>query len=596
MPEPIGSGRPITSCDFPGSPANYQDITGIAPDSVIGRFRFDFLKQVSKGSVAAEAHLADLEARRPFRNFVYELNGGRPECRWVSITGYPRFGGDGAFIGYRGIARNVTSDMVAVQELETTHIRMARDAEREKIVKDSLAGESHAERMMAALNVMKDAFSYYDSDGRLVLYNAAMLDLFRGLADVIRPGVSYEELHDVGVARGMWAMGDADPAELRAEMLRRRSSETQWQATVKTSDGRWILHREMRTEDGGAIGISTDVTDLKEQQEEAARANEMARLLVSDLERTLDSLKMGVVLLDASLNAQVINKAFYDIWKVGPADVSVGSPFRALMDVNRHNGIYDVADDQWESYVASRLAEIAAGDVEAREFARRDGCTMIYSVTALSGGKRLVCYYDVTEMKHREADLADAKDKAAELFSNLRRMVDTMSIGIVVLDADLKTEIINQAFYDLWRIDRATGRRKDRRSAISWRPAEASTRMGVDDARVAAHVAQREQELRSGRTESRELERSDGRAMICNMAPLHGGKILVSYVDITEMKDRETELADALEKSKLAEAVINGVRDPVFVKDSELKFVIANRAFLQHVRARTRSHGRQKRP
>ena len=53
-------------------------------------------------------------------------------------------------------------------------------------------------------------------------------------------------------------------------------------------------------------------------------------------------------------------------------------------------------------------------------------------------------------MKNREAELADAKDQAAELFSNLRRMVDSMSIGIIVLDADLKTEIINQAFYDLW--------------------------------------------------------------------------------------------------------------------------------------------------
>ena len=56
---------------------NYQDVTGIAPDSVLGRFRFDFLKQVSKGSANAEAHLADLEARRPFRNFVYELEGRR---------------------------------------------------------------------------------------------------------------------------------------------------------------------------------------------------------------------------------------------------------------------------------------------------------------------------------------------------------------------------------------------------------------------------------------------------------------------------------------------------------------------------------------
>ena len=89
---------------------------------MLGRFRFDFLKQVSKGSAAAEAHLADLEARRPFRNFVYELKGGRPECRWVSITGYPRFDADGSFIGYRGIARNVTSDSGSlVQELEGLH-------------------------------------------------------------------------------------------------------------------------------------------------------------------------------------------------------------------------------------------------------------------------------------------------------------------------------------------------------------------------------------------------------------------------------------------------------------------------------------------
>ena len=110
---------------------------------------------------------------------------------------------------------------------------------------------------------------------------------------------------------------------------------------------------------------------------------------------------------------------------------------------------------------------------------------------------------------------------------------------------------------------------------------------GIDDAEWQAHIAEREQELRSGRTASRELERSDGRAMICNMAPLSGGKVLVSYVDVTEMKDREAELADALEKSKLAEAVIDGVRDPVFVKDSELSFVIANQRFLRACSAST---------
>jgi PAS domain S-box-containing protein len=556
---------------------NYRDVTGIAPEDVLGRFRFDFLKQVSRDRASAAAHLADLEARRPFRDFVYELRGGKADCRWISITGYPRFEPGGAFAGYRGVARNVTSVAASLEDLEAPRREPAGHEERGTVRMDTPAGGSHGERMMAALNVMKDAFCYYDSEDRLVLYNEAMLELYRGLADEIRPGVSYERLLDLGLERGLWDMNGLDPAIWRLEALARRA-EPQWQTTFRTAEGRWIMHREMRTDDGGAMSFSTDVTDLNERQEEAAHATETARLVVSDLERTLDSLSMGVVLLDGALHAQIINKAFYDIWRVGPADVAVGSPFRALMDINRHNGIYDVPDEQWEGYVASRLAEIRAGDVAPREFARADGCTMIYSVTALSGGKRLVCYYDITEMKNREAEIATANGKTSELLANLRRMVDSMSIGIIVLDSDLRTEIINQAFYDLWTI----GRSEIAEGATFRDLMEASRQIdahGVDAAEWEAHIQYRETELRAGLAVSRELERSDGRAMICNMAPLSGGKLLVSYVDVTEMKNREAELAEALEKARLAEAVINGVTEPIFVKDQDLRFVLVNESF-----------------
>ncbi|RUU93705.1 PAS domain S-box protein, partial [Mesorhizobium sp. M7A.T.Ca.TU.009.01.3.1] len=61
--------------------------------------------------------------------------------------------------------------------------------------------------------------------------------------------------------------------------------------------------------------------------------------------------------------------------------------------------------------------------------------------------------------------------------------------------------------------------------------------------------------------------------------PLAGGKRLISYVDVTDMKNREAELADALEKARLAEAVINAVKDPIFVKDDHLRFVFVNEAF-----------------
>ena len=69
------------------------------------------------GDRSGAAHLEDLQAHRPFRDFVYELKGGRADCRWVLITGFPRFDGEGRFAGYRGIGRNVTALAGAFENL-----------------------------------------------------------------------------------------------------------------------------------------------------------------------------------------------------------------------------------------------------------------------------------------------------------------------------------------------------------------------------------------------------------------------------------------------------------------------------------------------
>src|SRR5205807_2436827 len=100
-------------------------------------------------------------------------------------------------------------------------------------------------------------------------------------------------------------------------------------------------------------------------------------------------------------------------------------PFSLLMELNRRNGIYgDIDEPQWRRYLAIRIEEIRAGSVPPREFSHADGRTMMFSVTALSGGKRLLTYYEVTEIKHRDAEIESANAKVAETFANLRTMVD----------------------------------------------------------------------------------------------------------------------------------------------------------------------------
>ena len=409
----------------------YQAVTGIDPASVLGRFRFDFLKKAAKGDDHSVRHLEDLQARRPFRDFIYEPEGARAACRLVSTSGFPRFDEGGRFLGYRGTGRNVTAIAASLRAMGADEPSASTA---NAVAPGPSQPEGHAERMMAALNIMSDAFCYYDVEDRIVLYNEALKTIYRGLDDIVRPGVTFGELIEKGIERDLWDIEDITPAQWSQALLANRRDPAGSQVLLRFRDGRSVLHREMRTDDGGTVAICTDVTEMESGQAKLAKANKKRKRLLFDLERTIDAMNMGVVLLDAELNAEIINQTFFDLWRLQPGQVAVGSPFRALMDVNRFNGVYATSDAEWEDYVASRIAEIRSGDIAPREFARADGCTMIYSVTALSGGKRLVTYYDITEMKTRERELAETHERSRLAES----VIDAITDPIFVKDCSIE--------------------------------------------------------------------------------------------------------------------------------------------------------------
>lgn len=53
-------------------------------------------------------HRADLDARRPFRGLQFEADMGDGRLLWLSISGIPRFDGQGRFLGYHGVGRDIT--------------------------------------------------------------------------------------------------------------------------------------------------------------------------------------------------------------------------------------------------------------------------------------------------------------------------------------------------------------------------------------------------------------------------------------------------------------------------------------------------------
>jgi PAS domain S-box-containing protein len=71
--------------------------------------------------------LATLDAREPFRDFVYRALGGNGSPMYVKASGKPVFDGNGEFHGYRGAGADVTAIMRAQEALRESE-RSARSA------------------------------------------------------------------------------------------------------------------------------------------------------------------------------------------------------------------------------------------------------------------------------------------------------------------------------------------------------------------------------------------------------------------------------------------------------------------------------------
>ena len=104
-------------------------------DSLLGRRRQELLSQAEAGEQDKWAHhLDDLAHRRPFLQFEYRValpDGGH---RWLSISGVPIYGGDGAFLGYRGTGTNISERKRTEASLADSEHRLRSSEERYRLL------------------------------------------------------------------------------------------------------------------------------------------------------------------------------------------------------------------------------------------------------------------------------------------------------------------------------------------------------------------------------------------------------------------------------------------------------------------------------
>jgi len=324
------------------------------------------------------SHLTDLRAHRPFRDFVYRMEPPDQPGRFVSISGKPRFDGDGGFLGYRGTGRDVTAQVEAEAEARLARARLA-----------------------SAIEGLPDALAIFGPDDRLIICNHAYRDVLGRNAGVATAGVTFAELVRVTADTNLM-VPESRRGEWVAWRLERHRSPGK-PIEIQLVDGRWLLIREERMGDGGTAVIASDMTFVKTREREFAGKSAL-------LQATLECMGEGISVVDAEHRLSAWNDRFFEILDLPRRFAREGIPFDEIVRWQAETGEFGPGDP---GDILSRIHRTyRRGESIVFERIRPNGQHILFRRNPMPGGGFVTLYTDLTPEKRTEQELRRAKETA----------------------------------------------------------------------------------------------------------------------------------------------------------------------------------------
>ena len=143
------------------------------------------------------------------------------------------------------------------------------------------------QRLSEAIESISEGFVCYDGEDRLVICNSCYRDLlYPGLDIDLTVGTAFESIVRRAAEHGYVtdALGRVD--EWVAERMRQHRNPGEPQVQRRT-DGRWVMVSERRTEDGGTVAVYSDITELKQREQDLTEKSEALAALSSKLAKYL---------------------------------------------------------------------------------------------------------------------------------------------------------------------------------------------------------------------------------------------------------------------------------------------------------------------
>jgi PAS domain S-box-containing protein len=142
-------------------------------------------------------------------------------------------------------------------------------------------------RLAEAIESISEGFVCYDGEDRLVICNSCYRNLlYPGLEIDLSVGTTFESVIRRAAERGYIKDAEGHVEEWIADRLRQHRNPGEPQVQ-RRGDGRWVMVSERRTEDGGTVGVYSDITELKQREQDLTEKSNALAALSSKLAKYL---------------------------------------------------------------------------------------------------------------------------------------------------------------------------------------------------------------------------------------------------------------------------------------------------------------------
>jgi signal transduction histidine kinase/DNA-binding NarL/FixJ family response regulator len=341
----------------------------------------------------------------------------------------------------RGQARRTKAGSVVVSMVDISEVKR-----REKEATDARAV------LQSVFDNLSDGVLLYESDGRWVYQNPAMAKLHDMSNGLLATLPTFADIVHYRALRGDYGPLEQLPGGLSGwiQSRVRRFSEAIDQPAERrrTTTGRTVEVTYRRLSDGRVLTIHRDITEIVEQEArlEAARAeSEQTR---QTLQRVLDNMIDGVLLLDKDFRSVFVNRQVNEFLRL-PAEVSgAGKDGLDVIRYQARRGDFGPVNNELEieAKVAERMAMMRNPGGARYERRTISGQIVEFNFRPIPDGGMLAIYRDITQLKEQQEAIEAARARTEAAQTLLDDAMSSLDGGVGIWDSDERLIQCNAAY------------------------------------------------------------------------------------------------------------------------------------------------------